>query len=69
MLRQNTLSAMKIEKQDAQNYDTVYAELTTTENKKLMVASVYRPPKELRTYDTALYEDIQSTSLYEIKTQ
>ncbi len=61
MLRQNTLSAIKIEKQDAQNYDTVYVELTTMGNKKLMVASVYRPPKQLRTDDTALNEEIQST--------
>ncbi len=30
-------------------------------NKKLMVAIVYRPPKQLRTDDTALYEEIQST--------
>ncbi len=57
----NTLSAIKIEKQEAQNYDTVYVELTTTGNKRLMVAIVYRPPKQLRTDDTALYEEIQST--------
>ncbi len=61
MLRQNTLSAMKIEKQETQNYDTVYVELTTTGNKKLMVAIVYRPPKQMQTDDTALYEEIQST--------
>ncbi len=57
----NTLSAMKIEKQEAQNYDTVYVELTTTGNKKLLVPIVYRPPKQLRTDDTALYEKIQSS--------
>ncbi len=61
MLRQNTFSAIKIEKQDAQNYDTVHVELTTTGNKKLLVAIVYRPPKQTRTDDTALYEEIQST--------
>ncbi len=44
-----------------QNYDTVYVELTTTVNKNVMVAIVYRPPKQLRTDDTALYEEIQST--------
>ncbi len=47
--------------QGEQNYDTVYVELTTTGNKKLMVAIVYRPPKQLRTDNTALYEEIQST--------
>ncbi len=57
----NTFSAIKIEEQDTQNYDTVYVELTTTGNKKLMVAIVYRPPKQMRTDDTALYEEIQST--------
>ncbi len=57
----NTLSAIKTEKQEAQNYDTVYVELTTTGNKKLMVAIAYRPPKQQRTDDTALYEEIQST--------
>ncbi len=58
---ENTLSTIKIEKQETQNYDTVYVELTTTGNKKLMVEIVYRPPKQLRTDDTALYEEIQST--------
>ncbi len=57
----NTFSAMKIEKQDAQNYDTVYVELTTTGNKKLLLAIVYRPPKQMRTDDTALYEKIKSS--------
>ncbi len=56
----NTFSAIKIEKQDAQNYDTVYVELTTTGNKKLLVAIVYRPLKQMRTEDTALYEEIKS---------
>ncbi len=56
-----TLPVIEIEKQDAQNYDTVYVELTTTGNKKLMVGIVYRPPKQMQTDDTALYEEIQST--------
>ncbi len=42
----NTLSAIKIEKQEEQNYDTVYVELTTTGNKKIMVAIIYRPTKQ-----------------------
>ncbi len=53
----NKLSAIKIEKQETQNYDTVYVELTTTGNKKLMVAIAYRP-KQLQTDDTAVYEEI-----------
>ncbi len=57
----NTFSAIKIEKQDAQNYYTVYVELTTTGNKKLLVAIVYRPRKQMRTDDTALYEEIKSS--------
>ncbi len=57
----NTFSAIKIEKQDAQNYDTVFVELTTTGNKELLVAIVCRLPKHIRTDDTALYEEIQST--------
>ncbi len=56
----NTLSAIEIEKQETQNYDTVSVELTTMGNKKLMVVIVYRPPKQLRTDDTALYKEIQS---------
>ncbi len=57
----NTFSAIMIEKQDAQNYGTGYVELTTTGNKKLLVAIVYRPPKQMRTDDTALYEEIKSS--------
>ncbi len=57
----NMFSAIKIEKQGAQNYDTVYVELTTTGNKKLLVAIVYRPPKQMWADDTALYEEIKSS--------
>ncbi len=56
----NMFSAIKIERQDAQNYDTLYVELATTGNEKLLVAIVYRPPKQMRTDDTALYEEIKS---------
>ncbi len=44
--------------------DTVYVELTTRGNKKLMVAIVYRPPKRQRSEDTAVYEEIQYTIRY-----
>ncbi len=57
----NRLSATESEKQEMQNYDTVYVELTTTGNKKLMIVIIYRLPKQLRTDDTTLYEEIQST--------
>ncbi len=57
----NTFSAIRIEKQDAQNYDTVYVELSTTGNTKLLLAIVYRPPKQMRTDDTALYDEIKSS--------
>ncbi len=56
------LPAINIEKQETQNYDTVYVELTTMGNKKLMVGIVYRLAQQLRTDDTALYEEIQSTT-------
>ncbi len=48
-------------KLEAPNYDTIYVELTTTGTKKLMVAIIYRPPKQQQTDDTALYEEIQAT--------
>ncbi len=60
MLRQNHALCHKIEKQETQNYDTVYVELTTIGNKKLLVAIVYRPSKQLRTDDNALYKEMQS---------
>ncbi len=53
------LVAIKTEKQDAENYDSVYVEITHT-NKKLIFASVYRPPKLQAADDTALYNEIQS---------
>ncbi len=56
----STLSAAKIEKEDAQNYDSIYVELTNR-NKKVTIATVYRPPKQQPTDDAALYEEIQTT--------
>ncbi len=56
----STLSAIKIEKQDAQNYDSMYVELTNG-NKKVTVATVYRPPKQQPVDDAALYVEIQTT--------
>lgn len=35
----STVSAVKIEKYDEQIYDTIYVEVTTTENKKVTVVT------------------------------
>ncbi len=58
MLRKCTLSAIKIEKHDAEKYDSVYVEITTSNNKKLTLATVYRPPKLRATDDTDLHNEI-----------
>ncbi len=55
----STLAAIKIGKQDAENYDSVYVEIIHN-NKKLALATVYRPPKLLTADDTALCNEIQS---------
>ncbi len=55
----STLEAIKIDKQDAENYDSVYVEITHN-NKKLVLATVYRPPKLQAADDIALYNEIQS---------
>ncbi len=55
-----TLPAIKIDKQDAKNYNSVYVKITAN-NKKLTLATVYRPPKQQAADDTtALYEEIHS---------
>ncbi len=56
----STLSAVKIEKEDAQNYDSIYVELTNR-NKKVTIATIYRPPKQQPADDAALYEESQTT--------
>ncbi len=55
----STLSALKTDKQDAENYDSVYVEISTKSN-KIVIATVYRPPKAQAADDTALYEEIKS---------
>ncbi len=55
----STLASIKIHKQDIENYDSVYVEITHN-NKKLILATVYRPPKLQAVDDTALYNEIQS---------
>ncbi len=54
----STLAAFKIDKQDAENYDSVYVDITHN-NKKLILANVYRSHKLQAADDTALYNEIQ----------
>ncbi len=42
-----------------ENFDSIYVEITHN-NKKLILATVYRPPKLQAVDDTALYNEIQS---------
>ncbi len=56
----NTLPAMKIKKQDSDKYDSVYIELQTSKRNKLIIGTVYRPPKQQAADDAALYEEIQA---------
>ncbi len=58
MLYKNTLAAVKLQKLDAEKYDTVYVDITTERNRKLTFGTVYRPPKLQAADDTALYEEI-----------
>ncbi len=53
------LAAIKIDKLDAENYDSVYVEITHN-NKKLILATVYRPPKLQAADDTTLHNEILS---------
>ncbi len=55
----STLASIKIDKQDAENYDSFYVEITHN-NKKLIIATVYWPPKVQAVDDTTLYNEIQS---------
>ncbi len=55
----STLSALKTDKQDARNYDSVYIEINTNSN-KITITTIYRPPKPQAADDIALYEKINS---------
>ncbi len=52
-----TLPAIKIDKQNAENYDSVCVDITAN-NTKLTLATVYRPQKQPAAYDIALYEEL-----------
>ena len=56
----NTLSAVQISKRDVEAYDTLYVEINANRNKKIIVAVVYRPPKQNAADDLALYEEIRT---------
>ncbi len=45
---------VKIEKQDLENYDIVYVDITTKRNRKLTIGTVYRPSKFQAADDTAI---------------
>ncbi len=55
----STLPAVKIDKQDTESYDSVYVEITAN-NKKLILATVYGPPKQQAADDIALYQELHS---------
>ncbi len=55
----STLSALKTNKLDARNYDSVYVEISTKSN-KTMIATIYRPPKSQAADDIAMCEEIKS---------
>ncbi len=55
----STLAAIKVDKQDAENCDNVYVEITHI-NKNLVLATVYRPLKLQAADDISLYNEIQS---------
>ncbi len=59
MLRKSWLPVIKIDKQDTENYDSVYVEITAS-IKKLTLATVYRSPKQQADDDIALYKEIHS---------
>ncbi len=56
----STLGAIKIEKQDSEKCDSAVCVEIAHENKKIILATVYRPPKVQAGDDTALYNRIQS---------
>ncbi len=54
------LCQVKITKEDSEKYDTVYVELETSKHNKIMIGTVYRPPKQQAADDAALYEEIHT---------
>lgn len=56
----DTLSGLKLEKQDAEKYVSVNIEITTHNNKKIILVTVHWPPILQATDDTSLYNEVHS---------
>ncbi len=59
----SSLTAVTVEKLDAEKYDSVYVDITTERSRKLTIGTEYRPPKLQAADDTALYEEINTITL------
>ena len=59
----NSLNAIKIDKEDSESYDSIYVEITKNNNSKVIIGTVYRPPKQQAADDVVLYREINSLSL------
>ncbi len=57
-----TLSALKIDKQEAEAYDSILVEVATKNNKKFSFATVYRPLKTKAADDIVLYQEIHTAA-------
>ncbi len=60
MLRQEQIPGSENNQKDSEKYDTVYVELETSKYNKIMIGTVYRPPKQQAVDDAALYEEIHT---------
>ncbi len=58
----NTLSAVKVDKQEAESYDSILVEITAKNNKKICFATGYRPPKTKSADDTVLNQEIHTAA-------
>ncbi len=56
----SSLTAVRLEKLDAEKYDSVYVDITTEHNRELNIGTVYKPPNLQAADDTALYEEINT---------
>lgn len=60
MLRHRHARCFKIRKQDAEKYVSVYIEITTHNNKKIILVTVHWPTTLQTTDDTSLYNEVHS---------
>ena len=54
------LDVTKIEKTDRDAYDSLYIEIKTSDNKKIIFGVVYRPPRQNEENDKLLYTEIEN---------